>query len=64
MTVKGKREGTILYLDYVNGNILTVLLFVVLRDISFRGNWMKGTSLYYFFQLQVGLQLSQNQEFN
>lgn len=51
MTVKGKREGTILYLDYVNGNILTVLLFVVLRDISFRGNWMKGTSLYYFFQL-------------
>ena len=53
MTVKGKREGTILYLDYVNGNILTVLLFVVLRDISFRGNWMKGIwiSLYYFFQL-------------
>ena len=51
MTVKGKHEGTILYLDCVNGNILTVLLLVVFQDISFRGNWEKGTSLYYFFQL-------------
>ena len=43
MTVKGKHKGTVLYLDYIYGNILIVLLFTVLQDITFRGNWVEGT---------------------
>lgn len=51
-----------LYLDCTNAGFLVVILYYSLQDVTTGVNWLKGTwiSPYYFLQIYVNLQLSQN----
>ena len=49
MAIKGQRVktcdgGIVLYLDYINVNILVVTLQESLQGVTIEGNWVKGTS--------------------
>lgn len=55
-------DRTVLYLDCMKVNVLVVILYIVSKDGTVEGNWINTIQifLYYFLQLYVNLQLSQN----
>lgn len=54
-------DRTVLYLDCIKVNVLVVILYIVSKDGTVEGNWINTIQiLYYFLQLYVNLQLSQN----